>query len=37
MRQAAKRMEFEKAALMRDEIVELRSIMIVAGKKFVFE
>ena len=28
MRQAAKRMEFEKAALMRDEIVELRKVMV---------
>ena len=28
MRQAAKRMEFEKAALMRDEIVKLRKVMV---------
>ena len=32
MRQAAKRMEFEKAALMRDEIVELRKVMLAGDR-----
>ena len=43
MKQAAKRMEFERAAMLRDEIVELRNIITIvteegfAGGKPVFD